>query len=67
MSRQKRTKKSSMRTEVGDIEASGNGIANTFANMHEDLYSSRNIERKDEKDNEGRLEDTWDITYSCLS
>ena len=49
-----------MRNEVGDIEASRKGIANTFAKFHEDLYSRRNGERKDEKDNDGRRENNCD-------
>ena len=39
-----------MRNEVGDIEAWRRGIADTFATFYEDLYSSGNNERKDEKD-----------------
>ena len=35
-----------MRNEVGDIEASRRGVANTFAKFYEDLYSGRNEERK---------------------
>ena len=35
-----------MRNEVGDIEASRRGVANTFAKFYEDLYSGRNDESK---------------------
>ena len=49
-----------MRNEAGDIEATRKGIADTLANIYEVLYSSKNDERKDEEDNEGRLELTCD-------
>ena len=49
-----------MRNEPGNIEATRKGIADTLANIYEVLYSSKNDERKDEEDNEGRLENTCD-------
>ena len=49
-----------MRNEAGDMEATKKGIANTFAKFYEDLYSNQNDERKDEEDNEARLENTYD-------
>ena len=50
-----------MRNKVGDIEESRKGIANTsVALFTEDFFSSRNDERKDEKDNDGRLDDNCD-------
>ena len=49
-----------MRNEVGAIEASRKGIANSFAKFYEDLYSSGSDERKDEMDNTGRLENKGD-------
>ena len=48
-----------MKNEAGDIEALKKGTANTFAKFYEDQYSSGSDERKDEKDNEGRLVRTF--------
>ena len=45
-----------MRNEVGDIEASRKGIANTFCNMSRRSYSTGNNERTCEEDSDGRLE-----------
>ena len=36
------------------------GIANVFAEFHEDLYSSKNDERKDKQDSEAGPENTCD-------
>ena len=49
-----------LRIEVGDIEASRKGIAGTFPKIYEDLHSSSNNERNDEKDSDGRLENNCD-------
>ena len=51
-----------MRNEAGDIEATRKGTASTFAKFYEDQHSSENDGRKDEEDNEGRLEDICDHT-----
>ena len=49
-----------MRSQVGDIEASKKCIDSTCAKFYKDLYSRRNDERKDEKDNDGRLKNNCD-------
>ena len=49
-----------MRNEVGDIEASRKGIADTFVKFYEELFSRKSDGRKGEMDNEGRRENGCD-------
>ena len=49
-----------MRNKSGNIEATRKGIANVFAEFHEDLYSNKNDERKEKQDSEAGPENTCD-------
>ena len=50
----------SQRIKSGNTEATRKGISNVFAKFYKVLFSSKNDERKDERDSEARPGNTYD-------